>query len=112
MVESKTDHDLLIELKATFDAFMKRYDSDMLQLKDGYTSKLNDHEVRLKSIEKVVDQTDLVESYKEFVVLKQEFHDWKTTANVIRVIAGMVGGIVFYLLTQIPNILRLAGITK
>ncbi len=109
---NSSDHDLLITLTATIDAFMKRYESDMVQLKDGYTAKINDHETRIKLIEKTSDQIDPLGTYRKVQSLEQEFHDWKTTANIVRIIGGFAGGVVFFVLTQIPNILKLMGITK
>lgn len=133
---NKSDHDLLIGLVVAMDTFTKRYDSDMSQIKEGYTSKMtdldsrtkvlektmitvdenskkvSDIDLRLKPIEKMVDQIDPINSYKDYQTVKQEFHDWKTSARALRVIGGVIGGAVMFLLTQIPNMLRFFGIIK
>lgn len=99
----RTDHDTLIRLEGKVDSIQR----DVAELKDGISSKIADHEIRIKAIEKVIVETDLLNSYKSFLHLKEEVHDFKTTATVWRTIAGAVGGALFWLLTQIPFIWRL-----
>lgn len=110
MTDVFIDHDLLITLKANFDTFQSQYTLDMKELKDGTQFTLSDHEKRIKVVEEIVQVTTPVESLKQFKTLQQEVHDFKTTANAFRLIAGLVGGAIMYLLTQIPNLIRQWGI--
>jgi hypothetical protein len=104
---TSSDHDLLITLSTRFDTFTQQYALDMKELKDGTAGKLVDHENRIKTVEKTISNVQLETSYKEFVQLKQQFHDFQTTAMVWRSIAGIGGGAAMWLLTQIPRWIEL-----
>lgn len=50
-ITSKSDHDLLIELKTEFSIFTKQYGVDMKDLKENFTFRVVDVESRVKKIE-------------------------------------------------------------
>lgn len=108
----REDHDSITKLTTKFDDFLKQYQVDMAQLKDGYTSKLTDHETRLRVIEKTIDQVNLNNLNKDVLDTKNAMQNFKATAMAWRTVGGLVGGFVMFILTQLPNILKLLGIVK
>lgn len=102
------DHDLLIILTTKVDGLSAKLDN----MQNGVTQQLANHEQRINAIEKIVDQVDALNTYKDFLGLKQEVRDWKTSANAFRLIGGVIGGGVVFLLTQLPNVLKSFGIIK
>lgn len=109
MAASPTDHDLLIKLNTQFEIFTTQYKQDMLSLKDGYTRTLADHELRINKLEKITDEVSPIETVKEFRLLQQQVHDFVVSANAYRVVGGLLGGAVVFLLTQLPNIIKIIG---
>lgn len=103
-----SDHDTLIRVETKMDGLV----TDIKEMKDGVQKTLADHELRIKKVEDIVQVTTPIETLGEFRKLQLEVRDFKTTANAFRVIAGLVGGGIMYLLTQIPNVLRGWGLLK
>ena len=103
MPKIESDHDLLITLNTKVDALTLA----VKELRDGTSLKIAEQESRIRKIEELIDQTNPAQSYKDFLVLKQEVHDFKVTAGVWRFIAGSIGAIVFYVLTQLPHWIKL-----
>ena len=99
----RADHDALIRVESKLDNLA----TDVKIMGDGFGKTVADHEIRIKRIEDVIVQTNLLESYKEFRILQQKVHDFMTSANVYRVIAGFLGGGIVFLATQLPNWIRL-----
>lgn len=109
----KSDHDLLIELNTKFEIFMVQNKNDMVQLRDGYREKINDntnsikdHETRLNSIEALRDQIDPMKMSHDLKTLQGSVHDFTLSIKLWRVMGGMVGGAILWILTQLPNILN------
>lgn len=100
------DHDTLIRVETKMDGIV----SDIKEMKDGTSKTLADHELRIQSIEDIVQITSPLETVKDFRKLQLEVRDFKTTANAFRLIAGLVGGAIMYLLTQVPNLLKTWGL--
>lgn len=112
---NRTDHDTLVRLEV----MVNQIGTDIKELKDGITTKLNGHEARLEKHDLRLNKIDvLVESTKpeqtiaEFRVLQQEVHDFKTTAKALWITTGLISGVVVFFLTQVPNLLRLSGVIK
>lgn len=82
-----SDHDTIIRVETKMDAMA----SDIKEIKDGTTAKLTDHELRIKKIE-----DDVLVA--------------KTNVSAYRVMGGVIGGAIMYLLTQVPTILKSWGI--
>lgn len=105
------DHDILIELKTSFNLFQKQYQSDMKELKEGNTKILGDHEVRIRTIEKVFEYVNPEESYRDFRKLEQKVHDTETKAKMLRWVWNAISAVfaaVFGLFSA--QILRLMGL--
>lgn len=120
---SLSDHDLLIRLEAKFETFTSQYHLDMKNLNDGITRKvtentlaIQDQDKRLRTIEAVISNVRLEETYSEYLLFRQEVRDLltkaTTTANVYRMLAGFIGGAVVWLITSLPSILSSWGIIK
>lgn len=99
----RADHDTIVKIETKLDGLI----TDVKIMGDGVMGKLSDHEVRIKKLEDVVIQIDPITTVKEFRILQQQFHDSITTANTYRIIAGFIGGLVMFLLTQAPNWIRI-----
>lgn len=104
----RQDHDLLIRLEGKIDSIT----SDLKAMKDGMSTQLIDHEGRISTIEGIVQRVSPDKTFGEFQILKQEVHDFKTSINVARIIAGAIGGVIMFVLSQVPGILRSWGIIK
>lgn len=107
-----SDHDLLVTLNTKFEIFVKAYAEDMKDLKDGVSTKIADHEIRLTAVEKIVEQVRPLETYKDFIQLKSEWHDSKVKLGVMRWVTGIISAGIMFLLTQVPNVLRAWGLIK
>lgn len=115
------DHDTIIALKTGFDIFTKQYTIDMAELKNVTTTKMSelktmvtaeilDHDQRIRAMETMVEQLQPVKTVAEFRVLQKKVTDWETTANTWRVIAGVIGGLITFVFTQLPSVLKQWGV--
>src|SRR3989344_5475641 len=95
-ITPRSDHDLLITLNAKVDGLIVEVKS----MQDGVGKEIANHEVRIRKIEAVHD------AVKQLNGVIQKVHDFEVSANVFRVLAGILGGTIFYILTQIPILLR------
>ena len=105
-ISPQSDHDLLITLNAKVDGLV----SDVKAMQDGVGKQITDHEIRIRKIEATHDAVKPEESVKLLNTLAQEFRDFKVSINAFRFIGGLIGGGIFFLLTQIPNILKSFGL--
>jgi len=48
------DHDVLVGLKTSFDIFLRQYNLDMTELKNGTAQQLANHDLRIVTLEKIV----------------------------------------------------------
>ena len=110
---SPTDHDGLVTLIANFGSFTKQYTQDIKEIKENVNGRLIGHdadikanEMRITALEKLVTETNPIEAFKSLSDLKAEYHDDKTKFNTYRVVGGIVGGAIMWVITQLPNILR------
>lgn len=121
MQKQATDHDLLIRLDQKFETFTKQYALDIKGLNDGITTQLAKHEVQIQGLEKRVDSIEQInnvvkpeEALKDYLKFKKDINDlllkFTTTANAYRLIAGLVGGFIMWVITQLPNILESWGL--
>ena len=93
----RTDHDTLIRLEGKVDSFLTQYLSDMKELKDGTTAKINDHEVRIKTLEKVNESIASSEGNR-VEIMWQERHDTKLTKKLTYGAIAAVGGVIVWIL--------------
>jgi len=117
--EGRTDHDLLIRLDEKFEGFIKQYSFDMKGLQDGIALKLIEHQKILDFHQKSIDELNRIvdvvkpeETYGDYIDFKKRVETFFITVNVYRVIAGIIGGLIFFILTQVPSLLKLWGIIK
>lgn len=96
------DHDLLIRLEVVVNTISK----DIREMKDGTAKELAQHDLRLKRIEQLLDTTNFEQAMEDFKKTQQLVHDTVVTANAFRMIAGFIGGLVVFLLTQLPSIIQ------
>ena len=104
----RADHDTIIRLEAKLDGLI----ADVKIMNDGMSKQIGDHEVRLRKIEDIVIQADPTGNIARLNKLEQEVRDFKTGANVYRVVAGAVGGMMVFVFSQLPTWLRLLGWVK
>lgn len=88
-MEPIKDRDLLITLNVKVDNLA----IEVKDLKEGIGEKLSDHELRLRGVE-------------------QSMIDFKATANLYRVVSGMIGGVIIFFITQVPNWLKVFGVGR
>lgn len=97
--QQSSDHDLLITLNAKVD----NLSIDMKQMGDGVSTKVSEHETRIRNIEAVHDKVDPQGSVKRINELERKVDRYL-------VIASAFGGAVVYVLSQLPNWLRLFNV--
>ena len=84
----------------------------MKELKEGNTRILGDHEVRLRTIEKVFEYVNPEETYRDFRKLEQKVHDTETKAKMLRWVWNIISAIfaaTFGIFSA--QLLKLMGIT-
>lgn len=108
MKNPASDHDLLITLNVKVDNLA----TDIKAVGDGVGKQIADHEVRIRKIESDHEAVNPVQTFKDFKTLEQQVRDAKTTAGVYRIVAGFIGGAIFFILTQLPHVLRQWGLIK
>lgn len=99
----RTDHDTLIRVEAKVDALI----ADVKEMKDGTNLKLIDHEGRLKSLEKIVDETNPEVRVKQVDELVQWKHDFSLTYKVIITIASVIGAMVGFVASLLLDIFKI-----
>lgn len=83
---NQSDHDILITLVETVNnnnTVVLEKISDVKEkvqeVNDGISSKVNDHEIRIKSIEKIIQMSDPENSLKKLI----EIYEWKKDFQLI-----------------------------
>lgn len=105
----RLDHDTIVRMEAKLDGLIV----DVKSMSDGTAIKIADHESRLKMIESdIIYIGGMKDAWSRFLKVESFIHDGKVTANAYRVLAGIVGGATFFMLVQIPNILKTWGLIK
>lgn len=104
----RSDHDTITRLEVKMDTLIKGQE----MMSSSLDGKIVDHESRINKLEAIVESVQPEKTINEFRLLQQQVRDFVTTANVFRVISGIVGGGVVFLLTQLPNWIRLGIFSK
>lgn len=105
----RTDHDTIVRMEAKLD----NIGSDVKTMGDGLARSIGEHEARLRSIESdIVSVGGIKPAWERFLKIESYIHDTRLTQNIYRAIAGLVGGAIFWVLTQAPAVLREWGIMK
>lgn len=102
----RLDHDALIRVEEN----LKNIGADIKEMKDGTSLTLSDHEIRLKSIETIVQVVKPEQSLAEFRVLQQQWRDFGNNLRLLQLFWGALGAAIIFLITQVPNILRSWGV--
>lgn len=100
------DHDTLIRVETKLDQLT----GVVKEIKDGTTAKLADLDLRTGVLEGIVTEVKPVETYKDFLILKSKVHDAFLVAKVWQWFAGAIGAFAFWVITQIPNLLKSWGL--
>lgn len=114
MVQESTDHDILITLVETVKnnnlTVLEKIDDvkqKVQEVNDGISMKVNDHDTRLKNIEKIVQLSTPEESMKKL----NELWQWKTnfqfTWKFIITIAAGVGGLVGSIISSLAGLVSI-----
>ena len=106
--QNASDHDLLIKLDTKVDNLAL----DIKELKDGLTVRMAAIELKVVGYDKIIAEADPTGTKKKVDELGAEIHDFKTTVGIYRVIAGVIGGFIFFLISQLPAWLRGIGFFK
>lgn len=101
--QQEVDHDLLVKLDVKVDILTRKVDG----MSDGMSETLKEHERRLELIEVTIKKFDPTELTPRFFALEQRVHDFETTAKVYRILAGAIGGAIFFILSQLPSWIKL-----
>ena len=105
-------------MKETDDTSIALIQKDISYMKDNITEikqgikELSGVFASKVELQKVAEETQasftsLKGTQKEFYLLKEEVHDFKTTAVAYRVMAGAIGGVFAFVLTQLPAWIRI-----
>lgn len=82
----KTDHDLLIQLDTKFDALSM----DVKEMNDGLRTRMRESEISIREIQIVMDKVNPLETYKDFIKLKETVNRWKYVGVGISATIGFV----------------------
>lgn len=113
---NKTDHDILITLvenvKNNHTTILDKIDgvkNDVSEIKENVSMKIADHEIRIRSLEKLRDEIK-PESMVE-ILLKNEkwISEYKITWKLMLTVASIIAGVVGFLLSTLADYLKLFG---
>jgi len=105
---SMRDHDLLIQI----DGKVNRLITDVKEMKDGVSAKINQVETRVTALEKITDEFDLARRGKQIDEMYQWMHDYRLTFKVLIGIAAAIGGVVGFILSSLNDIISLVEKTR
>lgn len=105
-----TDHDMLIRLDNKFDIFLNQYTIDIKRLENGTMAKIAAVEVVQRAQEVYLDEIKRIINVTEPERTVREFHEFKEKFNLIVATASIIGGLVMFILTQAPTILKNWGV--
>lgn len=101
----RIDHDTLIRLESKVDSLI----TDIRDLKDGTSQKLTDHETRIRIMEKMAEVSQPEANIKKLNEVYGWVHDFKVRWQFVVAVAGLVGGVVGFILTLIGSSFNLIG---
>lgn len=104
----REDHDTIVRLEAKIDGLV----IDVKGINDGTSSKIADHESRIRKLEDSLIIYEPTKNIQRLEVVEAKVQRMTETAMIWRSIAGVLGGAIFFILTQLPNWLRIIGIVK
>ncbi len=103
---AKTDHDLLIRVDTKVDSLVIAF----RELKEGSTATLAEHGVRIRKLEDASQKYDAETLIPRFLKVEKDVNDFqanfKATIKVSRYVFLVMGGLISFILTQLPTILK------
>jgi len=100
----RTDHDLIIRIESKLDSLT----GDVKSISDGVSMRIGALEARVNKLDnESVGVGGITELGKRLSIVEQTIHDTKVTANAYRVIGGIMGGFIFFVLSQLPNWIKI-----
>lgn len=102
-MKDSNDHDNLIRIETKLDNLTE----DVKSLKLSTMDRINKLEGKVIAIDELHARVNPLDSVIRLNQLEIKIHDFYQTSNVYRTIAGVVGGAIFFILTQIPNWIKL-----
>jgi hypothetical protein len=97
------DHDTLIRLET----IVTQISSDIKELKDGISDKLADHEIRIKTCEKILDEHATEDLPGKTLANYAWIHDFNTRWQLIVTLAGFIGGMIALAVPYVWKLLKL-----
>ena len=105
---SQADHDTLIELKTIVKGFLEQYKTDMKELKDGIKLRVDDHEMRIKTIEDdIVAMGGSKTAWERFILVEKWVNEFQLRWKTIVLVATTIGSVVTVVLGIIGKVLGL-----
>jgi hypothetical protein len=99
----RLDHDSIVRMESKLDGLI----ADVKAMGDGMATKVADHDVRLRTLENdVIYIGGIREAWGRFLFIEQQYKENLIKTNIYRVIGGFIGGLIFFILTQAPTVLR------
>ena len=104
----RSDHDTLIEIKTKLQEVL----AEIKSLSDGVSAKIADHEVRLRKVEDALITYEPSKNLNRLDLIEKKVIQMESNAFINRTIVGVVSAAVFFVLTQLPGVLRSWGIIR
>ncbi len=101
----RSDHDLLIRLETKLDQVCV----DIKDLKDGFSAKLANHEIRITAMEKLHDEINPLDALTRLNKIQIKQHDFGLMWQFI--VIGIIGGssIITWILTTLGETFHILG---
>lgn len=96
-MNTEKDHDLLIKLNTLVEQIL----TEIKELKNSSDTRITRVEARIDALEKINDQLNLPKVVNEVETLKQWVRDFDTRWKTIVGIAGIVGSIAGFVMSQL-----------
>src|SRR3990167_6603461 len=90
----RSDHDTLIRLETKVDQIVH----DIKELKDGVNVKISNLEIRVRSLEKIVSESEPVENIKKLDELYKWMIESRISIRLVIAIASILGAIVSFII--------------
>lgn len=105
-----TDHDMLIRLDNKFDIFLNQYTIDIKRLENGTMAKIAAVEVIQRAQEVCLDEVKRIIAVVKPEETVREFRELKENQKIFLATASIIGGLIMFILTQAPTILKNWGV--
>ena len=100
----RKDHDTLIRVET----LLTTVANDVKEMTNYFRTQMTDHDVRIKSIEKTLDQHSLTDLSTQTTSNSAWIRDFKTTYRVVVVMAGFTGAAVMWTISFVTKFFGIA----